>query len=115
MKQITRPHFHDITPSAAAEAAALIAHSLPGTKSSQRWLLAHVDAEAASVCLLYKNAHEQIALKPFMTPGNLEGAAAPLHQPGLYLPLTGDDGFVRLGLAPAHLTWFPNWVTSANP
>ncbi len=66
MKLKMRPYFHDITLGAITEAALLMAHSLsvehiqptisPGACGHEGW----------SVYLMYKNAHKQIVLKPFM-------------------------------------------------
>lgn len=67
MKQKLWPYFHNITLGAITEVVLLITHSL---------LVEHIQPALApsacghggsTVCLLYKNAHEQIALKPFTT------------------------------------------------
>lgn len=66
MKQKMCPYFHNITPGAIAEAAPLIAHSLSVEHIQTPLAPGACGHESSSVCLLYKNAHKQIALKPFM-------------------------------------------------
>ncbi len=66
MKQKMWPYFHNITPGAIAEAALLIAHSLSVEHIQPTLAPGACGHGGSSVCLLYKNAHKQIALKPFM-------------------------------------------------
>lgn len=64
-KQKMLLHFHNITLGAITEAALLIAHSL-SVEHIQHLLLVHVDMKARLCVYCIKNAHKQIALKPFM-------------------------------------------------
>lgn len=62
------PYFHNMTLVAVIEAALLIVHSLPVEHIQPALAPSACGHEDSSVCLLYKNAHKQIALKPFMRP-----------------------------------------------
>lgn len=66
MKQKIWPYFHNITLAAITEAALLIAHSVSVEHIQAAFAPGACGHESSSVCLPYRNTHEQIALKLFM-------------------------------------------------